>query len=189
MNYNPPISVKKQIRNLLFVLLGGAIFAFLGIFFFIHQYGPLGNYSLKNALLSPEVISTLSTAKSGKNTLTFDKIVYSYQDYETKQKTIVPVDKEKYSKLYKLISDDNSLQEIPPDIASSFNQMPLASLHIVLQDDKYHSEKKITQEVQFLYKGDYYRLQLRESKEQGLWIYFYHPNIYNDTFHLFTDNK
>lgn len=195
VNFEPNLTVGKQIRNLLFVLIAGAACAFVITFFVLYNYGPMGHYVLKNALLSPEVITTLSSSEKDSKTtskLLFDKIEYSYQDYDTKKRNIVPVNRENYANFYRLVSEDKSLTEIPADVITSFNQLPIASLNVVLQSEKrspINSDAKIFQEVQFLYKGDYYRIQLRESKDQAEWIYFHHPHIYNDTLDLFTSAK
>lgn len=197
VNFEPNLTVGKQIRNLLFVLIAGAACAFAITFFVLYNYGPMGHYVLKNALLSPEVISALSfNEKDGKTGVNskwmFDKIEYSYQDYDTKKRNTIPVNHEAYTNFYRLVAEEKSLTDVPADVITSFNQLPIASLNVILQSEKklpISSDAKIFQEVQFLYKGDYYRIQLRESKDQAEWIYFYHPHIYNDTFDLFTGAK
>lgn len=185
LSFDPRLTPAKQIRNLLVILSGGAACAILLTLFLLYNYSPEGHYLIKNALLSPDVIAQISLdKKKGKQEAVFDKIEYSYQDIETKKRTAVPIDKATYAKFYNMISNDKSLLDIPADIAAAFNQMPVSSLTI--HDNA--QQIQIFQEVQFLYKGDYYRLQLRESAASN-WIYFYHPHIYEDAFNLFTGLK
>lgn len=195
MGFDPQLTPAKQIRNLLVILFAGAACAILLTFFMLYNYGPEGHYLLKNALLSPDVISQISLdEKNGKTgTVTqaiFDKIEFSYQDVETKKRTTVPVDKKTYGKFYSMIAEDKSLLDIPADTTAAFNQMPASSLILMIhgKDKTTLNQNQVFQEVQFLYKGDYYRLRLRESTGTN-WIYFYHPHIYDEAFTLFTSTK
>lgn len=192
MGFDPQLTPKKQIRNLLMILGAGLFGGILLSLFMLYRYGPEGHYLLKNALLSPEVIAQISAPKNGKlkhfSQTNIDKIEYSYQDLETKKRTVIPVDKTNYTSFYQKIADDKSLLEIPPEVMSAFTQMPESSLNLIVKDSSNDSSHQIFQEVQFLYKGDYYRLQLRDSKTSH-WIYFYHPHIYEEAFHQFTSTK
>lgn len=195
MSFDPQLTPGKQIRNLLGILFAGVACAILLTFFMLYNYGPEGYYLLKNVLLSPEVISQISLDE--KNTKSgavipavFDKIEFSYQDVETKKRTTVPVGKKTYAKFYNIVADDKSLLEIPAEITAAFNQMPASALVLIIEANPKiaSSQKQISQEIQFLYKGDYYRLQLREATGTN-WIYFYRPHIYDDAFTLFTSEK
>lgn len=192
MSFDPQLTPKKQITNLLIILFAGLGGAILLTFFLLYNYGPEGHYLLKNALLSPDVISQMSDVKDNQSAsrTVFDKIEFSYQDIETKKRTVIPVDKKTYSKFYSMISKDKSLLDVPVDITAAFNEMPASFLVITTESfNKNDSHKsQIFQEVQLLYKGDYYRLQLRESTSTN-WIYFYHPHIYDNAFLLFTSAK
>lgn len=186
MTFNPKLSPQKQIKNLLFVLCAGIACAILLTLFMLYNYGPQGHYLLKNTLLAPETITQISPSKTrpnGTQQTTFDKIEFSYQDSETHKRVTVPVNSKSYNQFYQMIANDKSLLDIPPEVTADFNQMPPASLVISIQkNDKNEGNQKNTfQEVQLLYKGDYYRLQLRESGMAN-WIYFYHPHIYDDAF-------
>lgn len=198
MSFDPKLTPRKQIRNLLTILVGGVLAAFLLTFFMLYSYGPEGHYLLKNALLSPDVISQISLPqknnKSGSQGI-IDKIEFSNQDIETKKRTTIPIDKKTYTKFYNMIADDKSLLDIPADLTAGFNQMPASSLIVRVHDtskatslENLTNESQIFQEIQFMYKGDYYRLHLREATGSN-WIYFYHPHIYEDTLTLFTSSK
>lgn len=185
MSFNQTPSVRKQIRNLLFVLFAGVAFALMAILFALYNYNPVGNYYVKNSLISPEVISTLSRMgeKDRQSKLFFEKIEYAHQDFESKKWTTMPLDPATYSRFYQTISDDKSMDQVPDEVKASFNELPLSTLTITLD-----GAEKILQEVQFLYKGDFYRIQIRESKNQAEWIYFYHPHIYNKAYSLFIES-
>lgn len=145
-------------------------------------------------MLSPEVISQMSrdaNKTAGYPARVFlNKIEFSYQDAETKKRSVHSIDGKIYSKFYSLISGDKSITDIPINLASSFNEMPASSLVITIQDMNKNNPNKVDlfQEVQFLYKGDYYRVELRESSGAN-WIYFYHPQIYDKVLHLFTSEQ
>ncbi len=190
MTFDPKLTPKKQITNLLIILFAGFSCAILLTLFFLYNYGSEGHYLLKNTLLSPEVLSQISLdTKNGQHAshAYLNKIEFSQQDIETKKRTTRAVNKKTYSKFYDMISSDKSLIDIPIDLMAAFNSMPVSSLVIMIQDlNKNVLEKnQLFQEVQFLYKGDYYRLELRDSSATN-WIYFYHPHIYDDALLLFT---
>lgn len=182
---------KRQITNLLFILLAGAACAILVTFFMLYRYGPEGHYLLKNALLSPQVLSQIShnekNLKSNLGAMILEKIEFSYQDFDTKKKTVIPVSKDKYAQFYHQIAEDKSIYDVPQEIITAFNQMPASSLMILVQGHQKNAsaQNPIFQEVQFLFKGDYYRLQLREASGTN-WIYFYHPRVYDDAIRFFT---
>jgi hypothetical protein len=175
LNHEKEPSVKKQIFNLLSLLLVSILVGLLFGVFMLYHYGFEGDYKLENALLSPHVIQTISspTEKS--------LIEFTYQDFNNKKKQTIPIQEKQYAAFYQLISSDKSVKDIPLDVQSSFNQLPLTSLSVKVNTKK----QTITQEVQFLYQGDYYRIQVRDSKDSGEWIYFYHPEIYKKTYDLF----
>jgi hypothetical protein len=185
LSFDPGTSPKKQIGNLLATLFSGVVCAFLVALAMLYFYSPNGNYLAQNALLAPDVIEQLNPKNAtGKNkSPLFERFEYSYQDYETKKRTLVPIDKEQYAKFYSTVFNDKSLDEVPPNAAADFDHMPAANLDLITTVDK---NAQIFQTIQFLYRGNYYRIQLRESSPSGNWIYFQHPDIYNDTFNLFT---
>lgn len=190
MDFNQTPPVKKQIRNLLLVLLAGVAAALLVILFALYNYNPVGYYYLKNTLISPEVISTLTKGDTSNSKVFFEKIEYTHQDFESKKRIVRPVNREVYTRFYQTISEDKSMSQVPEDVKAAFNELPLSTLTITLDGENgQRMGEKILQELEFLYKGDYYRVQLRESKNRAEWIYFYHPHIYNDSYNLFTESK
>lgn len=146
----------------------------------LYTYSPSGHYFIKNALLSPEAIAQLSRQK---NNQTQSTVTFSYQDPQTKKRTVLSLSSLQYQAFYQLILEDKNLFDVPPQISKSFNQLPETSLTLTLQKEGDLSSQDF-QEIQFLFKGDYYRLRLRESHATN-WVYFYHPNIYNEVIPLF----
>jgi hypothetical protein len=188
LSFEPQLTPKKQIRNLIMILSAAVVCAALLTMGMLYTYGPEAHYYIKNALLSPDVIAKISlNEKNGKTSHkpTIDKIEFSYQDPETKKRINIPLDSKTYNRFYSTIEGDKNISEVPDPISAAFNQLPAAALILNFQD----SEKtlQVFQEVQFLFKGDYYRLQLREASGTR-WIYFYHPHIYDDAFRLFTSS-
>lgn len=196
MSFDPQLTPRKQIRNLLFILFSGIACAILLTMFMLYNYGPAGHYVLGNTLLSPEVINQMTQEdandKKSVHKQTFmDHLEFSHQDIDSKKMMTYPIDEQTYAKFYQMVIHDKSLDEIPTSLSASFNQMPSSTLTIRIQKRKVlesSNEKQIFQEVQFLYKGDYYRLQLRDTSGSQ-WVYFYHPHIYEDVFILFTGAK
>lgn len=191
LSFDPELTPKKQIRNLLFLLLSAIACAFLLTFFFLYNYNPEKHYLLKNALVSPEVISQMSASgENQKSKMTpstiLEKIEFSYPNIEEKKRIALAVNKQTYSKFYQMIKDDKSALEISDAISAAFNEMPAASLTLMVSSPSQHNQ--LFQEVQFLYKGDYYRIKLRQS-ETSDWVYFYHPHIYNDVYTLLTEDQ
>lgn len=196
LSFDPQLTPRKQIRNLLVILFSGITCAILLTIVTLYYYHSDAHYFIKNALLSPDIISQISLNDQNdnpKNTskMLFEKVEFSYQDVETQKRIAVPVDKKTYAQFYTMITNDINLSAIPEDVITGFNEMPASSLILtILSNDKTNSKtsaSQIFQEVQFLYKGDYYRVHLRES-DVPRWIYFYHPHIYNDVLALFTSS-
>ncbi len=58
-------SARKEIRQLLAVLLSGVGLAVVASLFMIFFYGPSGQYAVKNVLLSPELLGKLEFTEGG----------------------------------------------------------------------------------------------------------------------------
>ncbi|QLH35388.1 MAG: hypothetical protein HWD61_03870 [Parachlamydiaceae bacterium] len=124
--------------------------------------------------------------KSKNDSPLLDKIEFSFQEAETHKTFHLPIDKNKYALFYTTVVNDKSLTEVPTEITAAFNQTPYASLTIMVQNQNYKNasdKNQLFQELQLLYKGDYYRLKLRDATGTN-WIYFYHPRIYENALTL-----
>lgn len=186
----PP--ARKEIRNLLGVLIGSVLCALVFGGMLLHYYGPGGRYLAKNVLLSPHIAPGLSYTdrdlKTGvKGRFSFDSIDFSYYDNSTKKWLHIPVTPSNYDAFYALVSDEKSLSEVGENIKELFEKTPSSTLSLkVHSDSETHAPAKSFQDIHFVSEGDYYRVELREEGAQDTWAYFYHPGIYQEVLQLFT---
>lgn len=182
-------SQKRQIRNLLFVLMFGIAAALMLSLFLVINYGPSGRYLVKNVLLSPDLVSTLAYTDNNRKTggssrYVFDGIEFTYHTPAENKLQTLYIDPHTYEKFYRMISSDKSLAEVPPQ----FNQSKTAALLIKARTEshaEWQDETKIFQEVRFFPDQDYYQIQLRDHAMADPWVYYYHPQIYQKALNIF----
>lgn len=186
-------SPKRQVRNLLSVLSFSILSAFLIAGLLLYAYGPSGRYLVKQALLSPDLMTSLNFNDSnhktgGMSRFVFDGIELSLYDSQTKKMQNKPISLDGYKKFYELVANEKSLKSPPEEVESSFRKMPIASLLINIRTDSHaawQDETKIFQEINFLVEGDYFRIELREEQNSGgNWAYYYYPGIYQKALNL-----
>ncbi len=179
-------SVGKLIRNLLLVLVLGALCAIIAAGAVLYYFGPTGSYSLTNVLISPQVASELTyvdtSTSSGKQVrYVFDRMEFLYFNVEKNDWHHLEVDLPRYQKLYEMVSKATSMAEVPDHVRNSFSWENPAILTVVVRRegmDPSHAETKAFQEVQFSETGDYFRVQHRDQTAKEEWVYFYSPGIY-----------
>lgn len=172
-------SQRKQIRNLLTVL-AAAIVAAGGISaWMLYHYNPSGIYYAQNVLLAPELIGTAQDSRKGK--VFFEEVQYVYPTGQSEQSLTLPQDL--YAAFYKSIAHDQSVQPIPEELIASFAQGKNPRLILKMQSN---GLSETFQEVNFSPSGDYYRVQLRMEGQEGVWAYYYHPQIAQEVHKLFT---
>jgi hypothetical protein len=192
---NQELSAKQQIKNLLLVISSGILCALLISLFFVYNYGPSGQYIVRNALLSPDVLEKLSfndiDTKTGKMTrFDFEGIEFTYYDIQ-KQWKRNSISTEQYRSFYKSIDNDVSILDESHAIESLFNKEGAATLTLKVSTEN-RSEKsdeiKNFQQVNFVANGDYYRIELRESKspQSSKWAYYHHPMVYQSALQHFS---
>jgi hypothetical protein len=179
---------KQQIRNLLVVLGSGFLAACLLGLFMLYHYGPSGQYLGRDALLSPRMTQDLNyndynSKTNGDSRFIYDKSEFAYYDTTTKQLKKITVSEKHYQDFYNLIANDISILN-PTDLdVGRFSKGNLATLTLLVKTESpaaWQAQTKTFQEVQIVPEGDYYRIELREQNPSGKWVYFYHPNIYNE---------
>jgi hypothetical protein len=187
--FMPPLSrptASQQIRTLLIVLGVGVISAFAFAAFLLHMYGPSGNYTLKDVLLTPSLLQKLSFKDQNPRTggaarFVFDSMEFSYWAASSRDWHRVPVSLESYTALYNELVSDKSEVKVPEDLMASFTQSPPSSFIITVKtvsDNASFETSKVFQEIQFSQGRDVYRVELRDqSASTGTWAYFYHPKI------------
>lgn len=178
-------SATKEIRNLLFVLGGGIFCALLVALMLLYYYNPTGRYYARNVLLDPQLTSQLSymdlNPKTGGSSLfIFDTVEYNYFEPGLKRWQSTELSSEEYRQFYDSVADDRSLSSVSEDIENLFNQPNLPRLVIRVKtksDSEWQVSAKSFIEVEFLTKGDYYRIQLRSQSSTENWAYFKHAQI------------
>lgn len=181
-------SQKQQIRNLLFVLGSGFLAALLLGLFMLKNYGPSGQYLVRDALLSPKMTKELNyndynSKTNGNSRFIYDHSEFAYYDETTKQLKKYTVSENNYQDFYQLISNDISILNPTESDIGRFSKGKPATLTLMVKTDSDASWQAMTktfQEVEIVNGGDYYRIELREQNPSGKWVYFYHPNIYNE---------
>jgi hypothetical protein len=172
---------KRQIIQLLSVLLGAFFAAGVAMVWMVHSWSPIGTYLAKNVLIAPNVaeqmmISQYNRANREKNWVVFDRVVFTY--FDGKEYKIIKVGKDAYAKFYQLAGNDRSLPEVSQEIIKLFNNQA----NLVIEVRNKSSKERIAtpfQELAFAAGGDYYRVELHQDSPAGNFVYFHHPQIYN----------
>ena len=173
-------SKDKQIRNLVAVLGSGVAAAILFALFMLHYYGPTGSYVAGNALLSPEMITQLSShGAKVKTRFSVEDISFSYFDSKQWRKKTISL--EAYANLYNVLKGDKSLSPADESTIRQFNKGPLATVSFTIKSDN-DVAPKLFQEIQFANEGNVYRIM----SLNGEWIYMQHSKIYQKTLDLLT---
>lgn len=188
---------KRQIRNLLIVISSGVLGAFALVGWMLYYYGPSGRYDVSSTLLAPEYVEHLSfvdsNTKTGvKSRFTFEDVLFSYYDPAKKEWKKISVDADSYKRFYKLIASEKSLENVPPEIISLFNQQYISTLVLKIQTESkaaWQQMSKVFQEVQFANQGDYFRVELRGLNLTDKWAYFYYPKIDQEAINIFTKKE
>lgn len=185
--------MKKDIRNLLWVI-AMALVAAVGVSaWFVLHFAPSGSYTLQNTLLKPELLARLNyndlNPKTGqRDRYVFDKIVFSFWDGAKKKWGSLEIDIPTYERFYKKVEGDKSLEEPPSSVQSFFTASPPSRLALVVRtesDSAWQRDAKPFLQVEFAERGDYYRVELHEEGAREPWVYFYHPKIFQDITELF----
>lgn len=196
MNHNTQQSTAQQIRHLLILIGSASLCALLGAILMLNHYGPSGQYSVENALLSPEIVPGLSyfdtNTKTSQNArFVFDGIQFSYYDSQLKRMQTKPVTVEEYRKFYDMISGEISLSEVSDNMMLEFEKTPPATLTLKVKPKSSADTQNLNkefQQVQFANDSGYYRIELHEQNPVNKWVYFVHPDIYKQVMNLFIAN-
>lgn len=168
-------STKGRIGALLAVIASAVLLGCLSAAFMVMNYGPSGNYLLKNVLLAPQVAETLNG-----NSFILEHLEYSQWESSGKQWSTQNISLEQYKAFYQLVEGDQSLEAISPEVLDAFYRTHPSSLSLFVRsesDPKSHI--KPFQVVQFADNQEYFRVELHMDvkDENSKWAYFYHPNM------------
>jgi len=185
---------RRQIRNLLIVFLGGIVFALFLAALTLYHYSPSGRYSVNKILLAPDVLfqgvdKGAQPKKGKKDLLVVEQMEFSSYDSSSKTWKKTPISRDLYAKFYEMISKEISLAEVPQETIDLFNYYPSSlTLNVNINNPSDPKPKtKIFQQVNFVKKGDYFRIALLEQNTETRWAYFYYPQIDQKVLSLFTN--
>lgn len=186
---------KRDIRNIILVLLAAVVFAVGLSAYMILKYGPTGHYWVSNILIEPVVAKEMdyfepSTGKGKPNRFVLNGFEFSYFDPAVKNFKKISIDLEAYENFYAMIGQEKSISDVPSEVISFFNDSSTATLTISVREAaSSQSSTKVFQMVQFSQKDGYYRIQLHQQNSADNWIYFYHSGIYQSVMKLFTESR
>lgn len=184
MSVHNKVPAKARIRNFLFVIGGGALMGLGVAIALVQYYAPPGYYVAKNVLISPQVIEKFSEPSGRREPIfIFREIEYLYFNDKTKKWDAVDVPLLQYSRFYRLISEDRSVEISEETKKKNFGAVSSASL--LIKDRSGRNGKGVFQEVQFSSKRGGYRIQLLEDERAQKWAYFEHPGIKEEIQKLF----
>lgn len=180
---SPGKKIGVLLANFILAITGAILFTIAGLYY----YGPSGNYAAGNILLSPDIVFNLSykdiNSKTGKTSqFSFDRIEFLYSSNGSWER--IAVDQDSYRKFFDLIKNEKSLTD-SPQLANLFLHGSPATLNLTVKGEGWTEAFKNFQEVQFLPKEDYYRIQLREDSPSAAWAYYHHAGIYDKALNIF----
>lgn len=179
----------RDIKNLFFVLGSSLICAALLSYFFIYYYGPSGKYKAGNTLVDPSLVSQIDLGEKGQKAgFVFDRFEFSYFDRKIGKMVPIPIQREQYQLFYRKISPLLSL-ESTAQLEQLFLQShpALLTTHLRTIEGGQKGKDQIFQIAEFI-EENYFRVQL-EGNRQDTWAYFYQPDLYQEIFTIFLDDK
>lgn len=187
---NQQNSSMGKIRALLTVLISGVVCAFLVSGLLLYYYGPSGRYLVKNALLAPELMTSLAYNDTNKKTggnsrFVFDGIEFSFYDDQAKMQRLIQISPGAYKNFYDLVMADKSLLNVPEAVLALFEKAATI-LTIKVRTESHaawQDETKVFQVVQFSDEGNHYRIKLHEEPSPNEWVYYSHPDILTNAIH------
>lgn len=186
---------KKEIRNILAVLLSAVLFGGLIAGFMIYRYGPTGRYIAGNVLLSPGILDKINypdihAATGRKARFVFNAAELSVYDKKTGKMLRQTADAEAYQRFYQSVASIESLEKVSGEIKEGFSRSQPATLVITMRPDYVAKgeEPKIFQVIQFL-ENDYFRIQVPGAGGLEEWAYFFQSESYDRFVALLREQK
>ena len=185
--------MKKDIRNLVLVMGVSVLAAFAVTGLFLYHYGPSGRYTAENTLIEPSLLARLNyndlNPKTGQSDrYVFDKIVYAFWDKTKGEWGELEIPIPIYKTFYGQLLSDISIETPSDEIKGLFSRSYPARLDVKVRTESgtgWQKNSKNLQRVEFAENSDYYRVELNEENAGVHWAYFYHPNVFQETFRLF----
>lgn len=163
---------RKQIFQLLAVILSAIGAAVVLAAVMLMSYGPSGRYVARNLLLSPEMLGQLDY-RDGTNRYSFSHIESSF--FREGKWNKGQIDLETYGKVYALLGADRSISGERREL---FNREKLLTLSVIVKQKG--GEDTPFQETDFAKNN--YRVELVEEK--GGYAYFDRDNIQEEIFQI-----
>jgi hypothetical protein len=185
------IQQQRDIKNIIAVLGAAIVCAGLIASVFLYYYSPTGRYLAGHTLLDPAVIERINDQEahpkiSRRTHFLFDRSEFSYFDPQSGQMRQQIVSLKDYQKFYNLVASEISLEYLSDNIKALFTITYPAVLSTKMRTIEASGTSSTTQMFQLIQfvKEDYFRIQLHEGRNQGEWVYFHRPQIYQDVMRL-----
>jgi hypothetical protein len=151
--------VRREVRNLIFLLSSASFIAFLAVVGLIYYFGTSKTYLLSDILVSPKAL---------------EKAV-SKLEFTDKGGIHLFVSLPAYAEFYDDISSERSVPVLTQEMTSPFNVATPSTLTI--------RAGKLFQQVQFVKGLELFRVL--QPGSLGEWIYFRYPEIYEEAIRHF----
>lgn len=182
---------RKEVQNLILMLSSAVFVAFVAVVGLVYYFGSSGTYLLRDILISPDAIQRISFTDYNPETgerapFIFNKIEFIRAESRGREWGRYAVSKQSYEEFYNIVSYERSIPRISDATVEQFEIIVPSTLTIFVQarDNKGTQENGfIFQRVEFLDNEDVFRVQMRD--DQGTWVYFSYPGIYNKIVELF----
>lgn len=183
---------KKQIRNILTLLLAGVLCGGLIAGYMIYRYGPSGKFIAGNIILAPETLDKINFADPdskgrGKTRLVFDGAQFSFFEKNIGKVQKFPVTMENYEQFYNRVKPLVSLEKVEDKVKRLFDSHEIAILSITMRPEYSYKDQtavKLFQVIQFI-ESEYFRVQVPGAGGLDEWAYYYEPGLYPQLFNLF----
>jgi hypothetical protein len=184
-------SVRRQITNLVSLLIIGILSGALLTGYFLYYYNPSGRYRAGHVLLEPSLVRGLSFTENvgerGQGVhYVFDSIMFSRYDPELRRDIQHPLTLEQYATLYGWLADDISLDTVDEIAMASFDIAGAISVTLKVHPEHARDSlpsTSIFQAVTLAAKDDYYRIQLHTASNTS-YAYFRHPGMWQQALTL-----
>lgn len=173
--------MKKEIRNLFFVI-GSAILVAIAITAgALFLYGPSGQYKGSDVLIAARELAELNYNSMNPKIQQMDRYRFDEIVYRDKDGVSQKVSPQVYEKIYELVSKDKSLINPSQDVVGLFRKEVPAELLVKVRTESHdpvHNDVKDLIVMDISRDGNHFRVKLNEDEAGVHWAYFQHPGIY-----------
>lgn len=175
------VTPASSVKSLLLLMTCSVACALAIAYFSVQQFGPSGNYEVKNALITPYLLENMDynapeTGTGAEVRYVFDELIYSFYEASSHKWISQTLSMQDYRNFYDIISSDISTPGY--SFETLFNGANASKLTVKVRPAEGNTGSEVFQEVEFAPEGNFYRIELREElNPQGKWAYYNHPGI------------